>query len=437
MINVRGWGSGANAGRAGSSPASATPRAPDRIRDREQHNVPHERGDAPVVTDARWCIVGPTHPYRGGIPRHTTLFSDAAIRSGLDITLMTFVRQYPGWLYKGSSDLDPDQVRPTALTPDYRLDGVRPDTWRRGARAIAASAPDVLVVIWWHPFFAPMVSTLLRQIRRRSPGTVRIALCHNVLPHESSPIDRFLVRCALAPAEGLVLHATSQEVVASELLGPKPALVTPHPTYTVDAALSAPRRADRDRPVNLLFFGIVRHYKGVDVLLRALPQVLRERSVRLVIAGEFWDPAQPYADLIHDLHLDGHVDLRPGYVPDDELTKLLVDADLMVAPYRSATQSGAVEMAFGAGLPVIASRVGGLADQVDDGTDGLLVPADDVASLSRALLKATDHQTLDRLSAGARSRATARTWTTLVTNVQRFSASLRANRVPFADVNDA
>jgi glycosyltransferase involved in cell wall biosynthesis len=94
-------------------------------------------------------------------------------------------------------------------------------------------------------------------------------------------------------------------------------------------------------------------------------------------------------------------------------------------------------MAFGAGLPVIASRVGGLADQVDDGTDGLLVPADDVASLSRALLKATDHQTLDRLSAGARSRATARTWTTLVTNVQRFSASLRANRVPFADVNDA
>lgn len=394
------------------------------------------RGDATAATDARWCIVGPTHPYRGGIPRHTTLFSDAAARSGLDVTLMTFVRQYPGWLYKGASDLDPDQVRATDLTPEYVLDGVRPGTWRRAARAIAARAPDVLVVIWWHPFFAPMMSTLLRQVRRRSPATVRMALCHNVLPHESSPIDRLLVRRALAPAEGLVVHTTSQQVVASELLGPKPTLVTPHPTYTVDAALSTPRRADRERPVNLLFFGIVRHYKGVDVLLRALPPVLRERSVRLIIAGEFWDAAQPYADLIRDLHLEDHVDLRPGFVPDDELTKLLVDADLMVAPYRSATQSGAVEMAFGAGLPVVASRVGGLGDQIDDGTDGLLVPADDVASLSQALLEATDHQTLDRLMAGARLRASARTWTTLVSNVQSFCESVRAQGPPFTGSRD-
>jgi glycosyltransferase involved in cell wall biosynthesis len=394
--------------------------------------VPHERGDVPATSDARWCIVGPTYPHRGGIPRHTTLFSDAAARSGFDVTLMSFTRQYPRWLYKGASDHDPDQVRSTAVAPDYRLDGVRPDTWWRAGRSIATTAPAVLIVVWWHPFFAPMVSTLLRQVRRRSPATVRMALCHNVLPHESSPVDRLLVRRALAPVEGLVVHSASQEVVASGVLGPKPVLVTPHPTYTVDAALSRPRRASRERPVNLLFFGIVRHYKGVDVLLRALPHVLRERSVRLVIAGEFWDPAQPYTDLIRDLELEGQVELRPGFVPDDELTKLLIDADLMVAPYRSATQSGAVEMAFGAGLPVIASRVGGLADQIDDGTDGLLVPADDVASLSHALVKATDPRILDRLIAGARSRATAPTWTNLVNDVLTFSASLRAERSRFA-----
>jgi glycosyltransferase involved in cell wall biosynthesis len=249
-----------------------------------------------------------------------------------------------------------------------------------------------------------------------------------VVPHESSPFDRLLVRRALAPVEGLVVHATSQEAVAAQLLGPKPALVTSHPTYIVDAALSTPRPRNRQGPVNLLFFGIVRHYKGVDVLLRALPSVLRKRSVRLVIAGEFWDPAQAYRDLIRDLKLDAHVDLRPGFVPDDELTKLLVEADLMVAPYRSATQSGAVEMAFGAGVPVVASRVGGLADQIDDGTDGLLVPAEDVASLSQVLVRATDPRTLDRLTAGARSRATAHTWTTLVNGVQSFSASLRSRR---------
>ncbi|MFP3899978.1 MAG: glycosyltransferase [Acidimicrobiia bacterium] len=381
------------------------------------------------MTDARrtgpWCIVGPTHPFRGGIPRHTTLLTDAAAETGIDTQLVTFTRQYPGWLYKGASDRDPDQLSPKVARTERILDSLNPVTWRRGARLIGHTSPRAMVVVWWHPFFAPMVATLLRQVRRRSPSTIQLALCHNVLPHESSPVDRRLTRTALAPVDGLVVHAESQARIARDLVGDRPTLVTPHPTYTFSPEVLAARRP-RDDTVRLLFFGLVRHYKGVDVLLRALPRVLRERPVHLVIAGEFWDRPEDHRALARTLGVERHVEFRAGYVPDDELPRLFGTTDLVVAPYRSATQSGAVEMAFGAGLPVVASRVGGLAHQVRDGTNGLLVPPDDPEALSRALLDATAAPMLDRLTAGARAPETVHTWTDLVGDIDGMVTELDA-----------
>jgi glycosyltransferase involved in cell wall biosynthesis len=182
--------------------------------------------------------------------------------------------------------------------------------------------------------------------------------------------------------------------------------------------------------VNLLFFGIVRRYRGLDVLLRALPAVLKERPVRLVVAGEFWDPAERYRELARELRIEEHVDIRPGYVPEPELLELLRSADVMVAPYRSATQRGAVEMAFVAGLPVVASRVDGLADQVEHGDTGLLVPPDDPDALSQALLDATEPETLARLTKGARADHTVHTWEALVDDIRGFSVSLRTGQSP-------
>lgn len=372
----------------------------------------------------RWCVVGPTHPFRGGIPLHTTLMAEAIAARGHSLNVVTFTRQYPGWLYKGASDRDPEQLAPVGFAPEHRLDSVGPWSWRSAARAIADQRPDVLVGVWWHPFFAPMFGSVLRMIRRRSPGTLRLALCHNVLPHETSRVDRVLVRGALGPTDGLVVHADTQRDVANALLPAKPVLVTPHPTFSVEVDRPDGRRGD-DGTVNLLFFGLVRHYKGVDVLLRALPAVLRTRPVRLVVAGEFWDPVRPYAALVDELGIGDHVELRPGYVPDADLRKLLGEADLMVAPYRSATQSGAVEMAFGAGVPVVASAVGGLANQVDHGRNGLLVPPDDPAALAAALVEATAPDTLDHLSQQVRAATAVRTWDALVDAIERFALELR------------
>lgn len=371
----------------------------------------------------RWCIVGPTHPFRGGIARHTTLLADAAAEAGIDVRLVSFSRQYPRWLYKGVSDRDPEQLVPQRLTPEHLLDGVDPRTWWHTAGSIAEDRPDVLVSVWWHPFFAPATGTMVRRIRRRSPATTCLALCHNVLPHEESFTDRALVRFALGRHDGLVVHSDTEGRTAHQLLGDLPVTVSPHPTYQVELG-DPPRSRCDDQPLTLLAFGLVRAYKGIDVLLRALPAVLERREVRLVVAGEFWDPVEPYEDLVRELGIGAHVEIRNGYVPEDELVSLLAQADVMVAPYRTATQSGAVEMAFGAGLPVVASDVGGLGDQIDPGVDGLLVPPEDVAALSRALLNATEPDTLERLRAGAAGRSPARTWGQLVEDLVSFAAAV-------------
>lgn len=386
-------------------------------------------GEADVLNQ-RWCIVGPTHPFRGGIPRHTTLLGEAVAARNIDLQVITFTRQYPRLLYKGASDRDPGQLPPVGFVPDRMLDSIGPVSWTRTARAIAAANPDVVLAVWWHPFFAPMYGTLLRQVQRRAPEATRLALCHNVLPHETSVVDRVLTRAALAPVDGLVVHAASQREVAAELLGPKPTLVTPHPTYVVDAEVHAPPRSDADGPVTLLFFGLVRPYKGLDVLLRALPAVLRKRHVRLIVAGEFWEPVESYAGLISDLGVGDHVDLRPGYVPESDLVKLLGEADLVVAPYRTATQSGVVEMAFGAGVPVVATRVGGLSEQVDHRVDGLLVEPADEAGLASALIAATEADTLRDLSRAAGSHASGRTWDSMVDAICRFVGTVRDHPAP-------
>lgn len=375
----------------------------------------------------RWCVVGPTHPFRGGIARHTTLLVDAVAESGIDVRSVSYSRQYPRWLYKGSSDRDPDQLVPRWVTPEHRLDGIGPRSWWTAAGVIAADRPDVLVVVWWHPFLAPALGTLVRRVRRGSPMTTCLALCHNVLPHEHTVSDRRLVRFALAPHDGIVVHSDSEGRAAAELLDDIPVTVSPHPTYLVDLG-KTPDAGDRGRPVTLLVFGLVRAYKGVDVLLQALPAVLDQQPVRLVVAGEFWDPIGPYERLIRELDLDDHVDFRPGYVPESELVDLLADADVVVAPYRTATQSGVVEMAFGAGIPVVASDVGGLGDQVEHGVDGLLVPAEDVAALGRALTEAARPDVLGRLTAGAAARTPARTWSQLAHDLETFGSGLAPGR---------
>ena len=226
----------------------------------------------------------------------------------------------------------------------------------------------------------PAYLTMLAGLGREVPT---VALCHNVLPHECRRYDVPLMRALLRRVDEVVVHSSAQADLAHALTG-RTAQVAEMPAHlpppAADAGAAAPRTAEHRR---LLFFGVVRPYKGLDVLLRALAD--GPENVTLTVAGEFWSGLAATEKLVAHLGLADRVEVRPRYVPSDQIPQLFATADALVLPYRSATASQNVWMAYQYGVPVIATRVGSFPDQVRDGVDGLLCEPDDVSSLAGAL----------------------------------------------------
>jgi glycosyltransferase involved in cell wall biosynthesis len=251
----------------------------------------------------------------------------------------------------------------------------------------------------------PQYSWLLRAA---PPEMRRIVVCHNVLPHERVPLASMLARRVLRRADVLVTHAPQQRRELAELGVGGPVVEAFHPLFVPEdlAEPPAPALVERERArlgdpeLLLLLYGAVRPYKGADLAIEALARVDRDLDVRLVIAGRFWTPRAELEELARRLGIADRVELRDGYVSNEDTALLFSACDAALLPYRSATQSGVVAMAFGHGRPVVATAVGGLPAAVRDGVDGLLAPPGDVDALARAIERVSRER--ERLSAGAR-----------------------------------
>ncbi len=341
----------------------------------------------------RLCIVGPTYPYRGGIAHYTTLLA-RHLREDVqnEVLLLSFSRQYPTWLFPGKSDKDPSK-RPLTTEAEYLLDPINPLTWRRTLKRIEQFQPDLLVMPWWHPYFAPAWGILSRVVKRRTPELTLIFICHNVLPHEQSKMSRrFLpkiIKWTLGKGDKFIVHAMSDKNILEKIFPKKEICVTVHPTYAelgTTEFVELPVELPEDRPI-LLFCGLVRPYKGLDVLLDALAMALEKRPLHLVVAGEFWKGSRPqYEVQIERLGISEAVTIVDEYLPDELFAAFIDRADVVVLPYKSATQSGVIQAAFGRNTPVITTDVGGLAEVVENGRNGLIVPVNDSYNLSRALI---------------------------------------------------
>ncbi|MBA9007941.1 glycosyltransferase family 4 protein [Thermomonospora cellulosilytica] len=322
----------------------------------------------------RIAVVGPAFPYKGGGAHHTTELAHRLSAAGHDVVIESWKAQYPSFLYPGRQTIDAPEGEPFPATR-RELAWYRPDGWLRTGRALRSA--DLVVLAVLTPVQVPSYLGILRGVRRR---TRVVALCHNVLPHERKPYDVPLMKALLRRVDGVLVHSEQQAQLARTLTA-RPVTVAEMPPHL--PARPVERAAGEKVRNRLLFFGIVRPYKGLDVLLRALAAGPAE--VRLTVAGEFWGGVEKTQELIRSLGLADRVDLRPGYVPASEVPGLFADADALVLPYRSATASQNVWMAHEHGVPVIATRVGGFPDQVRDGVDGVLCEPDDVPSLTRAL----------------------------------------------------
>ncbi|MEU5883256.1 glycosyltransferase family 4 protein [Spirillospora sp. NPDC047279] len=340
----------------------------------------------------RIAIVGPAFPYKGGGAHHTTELAHRLAAAGHEVVIESWRAQYPGFLYPGQQTIDEPEGEPFPGTR-RALDWRRPDGWWRTGRSLRSY--DLVVLAVLSPVQVPSYLGILSGLRRGAPV---VALCHNVLPHERKPYDKPLMKALLKRVDGVLVHSEQQAGIARGLTA-RPVRVAEMPAHLPTPAGGSAERGEgvRDR---LLFFGIVRPYKGLDVLLRALAN--GPGNVSLTVAGEFWGGLDETRALISALGLAGRVELRPGYVPAADVPGLFEASDALVLPYRTATASQNVWMAYEHGIPVIATRVGGFADQIRDGEDGLVCEPDDAGSLADALERFYAPGEPERLRSGVR-----------------------------------
>lgn len=370
------------------------------------------------------AIVGPTHPFKGGVAAHTTALAHELADAGHDVTLVSWSHLYPSLLYPGEQAVpggSPD-VEPFPRTLRV-LSWARPDTWVRTGRRLRDV--DVIVVVHVIPAVVPAHLALLRAagVGRTTPtgrGPRTVAVCHNVLPHESRPGDQPLMRSFLERVDAVVVHSHEQARMAAALGASRVKELDLPPHLPGGDPAPRPDRAPEDTDVRLLALGIVRDYKGVDLLVDAMRDV---PGVRLTVAGELWGEAgRRVRELAADPRLEGRVEVHGGYVPADRIPALMARHDVFTLTYRSATASQNALMARHHGLPVLASAVGTFPDQVRDGVDGVLVPPSDRTALVEALRRLARPGEADRLRAAVRTPDLAGPWARYVGGIEALAA---------------
>ncbi len=375
----------------------------------------------------RICIVGPTYPYRGGIAHYTTLLVKHLRERGHLTRLYSFTRQYPRWLFPGSTDKDPSKAH-LKVDCEYILDPLNPISWWQLYRKVNEYAPDMLVLQWWVPYWAPCLMMISRWIKQHTNIRI-IYICHNVLPHDGGgALDRRLVRMVLHRGDAFIVHSEQDYDRLLALLPRVHVIRAQLPSYAELVELSSLSRSlqhlgrvelgiQENQPI-LLFFGFVRPYKGLKYLIQSLPLVLERFNVHLLVVGESWAPPNFYENYAREWGVMHAVTFVNRYIPNEDLPLYFDLADVVVLPYISATQSATIQLAFGFGKPVITTRVGGMTEVVLDGVNGLIVPPQDAQALARAIIRFYDEQLTEPLAENARRTAQEFSWQQFVSHLE-------------------
>jgi glycosyltransferase involved in cell wall biosynthesis len=362
------------------------------------------------------AIIGPSHPFRGGIAHHTTLLYRhlAALH---DVTLFTFTRQYPRWLFPGRTDRDTSEHPLAESSAEPLLDSLNPLTWVRVARRVARLRPQLVILPWWSSFWAPQfltITLLLRRLQR----TRLLAVCHNVVDHEERGFSGRCTRAVLRRMDDCLVHSAADEARLRALLPSVRVTRGFHPLYEFTRPSLLGKAEARARlgvtGDTILFFGFVRPYKGLGDLLRAMPRILERRPVTLLVAGEFWGGSESFHRQVRELGLSAHVRCVDRYVPNEEVGLYFSAADLVVLPYVSGTASGVVQMAYGLDKPVVATSVGALGDIVEDGRTGYLVPPARPLDLADAIVRFFEEDREAEFVANVRAHKQRFAWERLV-----------------------
>jgi len=373
-------------------------------------------------------ILGPSYPYRGGIAMFDDRLAAELISEGHEVETVTFTLQYPSFLFPGKTQYSSDPA-PTALNVTRALNSVNPVNWLSTGRKIAAARPDLLIVAFWLPFMAPSLGSVCRMVRRNGHTRV-ISIMHNLIPHEHRMGDRQFCRYFVKSIDGAVALSGSVSRQLESFQKNLPHVFSPHPLYdnfgpcvSREEALLRLGLSPDCRYV--LFFGLIRDYKGLDILLDAFADDrLRDRNLKLIIAGEFYGDGTKYHTQAEALGIDDRIVWHTEYVSDSEVRCFFGAADAVVQPYRSATQSGVTQIAYHFGRPMIVSDVGGLPEIVPDGRVGYVVKLSPDA-VAGAIVDFYDGGDIGRFNEGLEEEKKKYSWKSMCAAVMGLYDKLR------------
>ncbi len=330
-------------------------------------------------------IIGSAYPLRGGgITSYNERLAREFIAQGFDITIYTFSLQYPKILFPGTTQYS-SEPPPADLKIKVCINSINPFNWIKVGDELRNIKPDIIIVRYWLPFMAPCFGTILRRVKKNKHTKV-ICIADNIIPHEKRIIDTHFTRYFVKPVDAFILMSKKVLNDLKEIVKNKPAKFIPHPLYDNFGEKISKEEARKKLGIGLdekiiLFFGFIRKYKGLDILLEAI-KILKDQNqkIKLLVAGEFYDDKKKYDDLITRLGINDHLILHTDFIPDNEVKYFLCAADCVVQPYRHATQSGVTPLAYHFEKPMIVTNVGGLPDMVPDRVGLIAKPnANDIA----------------------------------------------------------
>lgn len=385
-----------------------------------------------MVEKRKVILIGSAYPLRGGLATFNERLIREYLKRGDDASIYTFSLQYPGFLFPGKTQYSTDTT-PADIPIYIRINSINPFSWIRTGRELKKIKPDLVIIKYWMSYMAPCLGIIARIIRKNKHSKI-ISIIDNIIPHEKKPWDRFMAKFFINSVDGFIVMSYSVLDDLNKILTlkhtPKPMPYLPmlycsHPLY--DTFGEPVEKEVAIKKLNLdpnfhyiLFFGFIRDYKGLDILLKAFADPrLRKFRLKLLVAGEFYCNPKPYYEIIEQYNLKDHVILSNEFIPDNEVGYYFSASDLVAQTYKSATQSGVSQIAYYFNKPIITTDVGGLAESFPDGKVGYVVKPDE-KEIANAILHFYDDNKEEEFSKNAAIEKLKYSWKNMVETIDKL-----------------
>ena len=378
----------------------------------------------------RIVICGPAHPYRGGIAAYNERLAQQLIREGDAAAIFTFKLQYPSFLFPGKTQYD-DGYAPEGVTITRAINSMNPFNWFNTGLRLRRTKPDLIIMRYWLPMLAPALGAIAR-IARSNRHTRIISIFDNVIPHEKRMGDRALTRFFIKSIHGALVMTKAVEKDLRQFSKKIPCVISPHPLFdNYNAPVSRAEAMVRLKLCTadkyILFFGFIREYKGLDLLLKAMADpAVNSPGLKLIVAGEFYEDEKLYFDLIRTLDLSQRVIIHSHFINNEDVRYYFSAASLVVQPYRSATQSGVTQIAYHFNKPMVVTDVGGLAEIVPDGKCGYVVQPEPKA-IAKAIADFFSGDE-ERFRSGLEKQKKLYSWNRLTESLRRLTRMTKKGR---------